>query len=53
MERAWGLAWRLGLEPKLFPFLGNVVGALAVEIMGNKDPVRKLDLVKSVRGLLA
>jgi cytidyltransferase-like protein len=38
--------------PEIVPFIGNAVGALAVEIMGNRAPVEKSTLIKFVRGLL-
>ncbi len=47
------LAWRSGFPAEIMPFLGNMVGALAVAIIGNKEPVTKSALIKSVRGLLA
>ncbi len=39
--------------PKLVPFLGNCVGALAVKIMGNKRPVKKEELTAFVDKLLS
>jgi cytidyltransferase-like protein len=39
--------------PEIVPFIGNAVGALAVEIMGNRSPVEKSTLIKFIRGLLA
>jgi cytidyltransferase-like protein len=38
---------------EIVPFIGNAVGALAVEIMGNRAPVEKSTLIKFIRGLLA
>ncbi len=38
--------------PKLIPFLGNCVGALAVKIMGNKRPVKKEELAGFLDKLL-
>lgn len=47
------LAYKSGFPLELMPFLGNSVGALAVEIMGNKEPVYKTSLIKFLRGLMA
>ena len=47
------LLWKSGCDPSLIPFIGNVVGALAVGIIGNKEPVRKSDLVTFIRGMMA
>lgn len=47
------LAWKAGLPSELLPFIGNSVGALAVEIVGNKEPVRKSALIRFIRGLLS
>lgn len=33
-------------------FLGSVAGALAVAIVGNKTPIKRLDLIRSVESLL-
>lgn len=38
--------------PKIIPFLGNCVGALAVKILGNKRPVKKEELLGFVDKLL-
>jgi cytidyltransferase-like protein len=41
-----------GVESELLPFIGNSVGALAVQILGNKEPVRPLALFKFITGLM-
>jgi sugar/nucleoside kinase (ribokinase family) len=33
-------------------FIGNVVGALKVEIIGHRKPIEKASLIKSITGLL-
>ena len=46
------LAAYLGASAELIGFLGNAVGALAVEILGNQKPVNKSDLKKYITALL-
>jgi hypothetical protein len=36
----------------LIPFIGNCMGALAVEIIGNEHPVYKKDLTKFIKHFL-
>ncbi|MBI2271675.1 MAG: adenylyltransferase/cytidyltransferase family protein [Bacteroidetes bacterium] len=38
--------------PEVLPFIGNCVGALAVEIIGNEHPVYKKDLIKFISHFL-
>ncbi len=42
----------LGLPLDLVSFIGNVVGALAVQIVGNKKPVEKYEVVEFIYNLL-
>ena len=35
--------------PKLIPFIGNAVGALAIKTMGNKEPVDPVDLFDFIK----
>jgi sugar/nucleoside kinase (ribokinase family) len=37
-----------GMSPEIVSFIGNVVGALAVQIVGNKKPVEKHELLELV-----
>ncbi len=46
------LAARLEAPPEVIGFIGNVVGALAVEILGNEKSVEKKAVVKFVTSLL-
>jgi sugar/nucleoside kinase (ribokinase family) len=46
------LCARQGLDPAVIGLVGNCTGALAVEIIGNKHPVYKKDLLKFVKHLL-
>jgi len=46
------LAARLGVQPELVAFLGNVVGSIAVSIVGNKKPVTRQAIMKHVTSLL-
>ncbi len=39
-------------DPEMIPFIGNCVGALAVEIIGNEHPVYKKDLLKFINHFL-
>lgn len=41
-----------GMPPDLIGFVGNVVGALKLQIVGNKEPVRKTDTLKFMERLL-
>ena len=40
------------LSPEIIAFVGNCVGSLAVEIIGNEHPVYKKDLTKFIKHLL-
>ncbi|HTB07970.1 MAG TPA: PfkB family carbohydrate kinase [Bacteroidia bacterium] len=42
----------LHTDPEIASFIGNCVGALAVEIIGNEHPVYKKDLLRFVQHLL-
>ncbi|MDD5679120.1 MAG: PfkB family carbohydrate kinase [Kiritimatiellae bacterium] len=42
----------VGMPLDLVSFIGNAVGALAVQIMGNKKPVEKYELLEFVHNLL-
>ncbi|MDP5171190.1 MAG: PfkB family carbohydrate kinase [Bacteroidia bacterium] len=42
----------LGCPAHLIPFIGNAVGALAVQILGNERPVTKVELNKSISHML-
>jgi sugar/nucleoside kinase (ribokinase family) len=46
------LAAAQGVEEELIGFLGNLVGALAVEIIGNQKAIEKLNVKKFVSALL-
>ncbi|MBI5558935.1 MAG: adenylyltransferase/cytidyltransferase family protein [Deltaproteobacteria bacterium] len=46
------MASRLGVPNEILGFLGNVVGAEAVEIIGNKKPIDNLHVKKHVTALL-
>jgi len=37
---------------ELVSFVGNAVGALAVQIVGNKKPVEKHELLEFIHGIL-
>jgi sugar/nucleoside kinase (ribokinase family) len=41
-----------GMPLDLVSFIGNAVGALAVQIIGNKKPVEKHELLEFVHGIL-
>jgi nucleoside-diphosphate-sugar epimerase len=43
---------RLGYPPELTGFLGNAVGALAVRIVGNAQPVTPENLVRFIRAVM-
>jgi len=40
-----------GMEPELVSFIGNLAGALAVQIVGNKKPVEKHEILELVDAL--
>ena len=42
----------LGMPLDLVSFIGNVVGALAVQIVGNKKPVEKFELLEFIHAIL-
>jgi rfaE bifunctional protein kinase chain/domain len=42
----------LGMPMDLFSFIGNVAGALAVQIIGNKKPVEKSEVLEFMRTIL-
>lgn len=42
----------IGMPMDLVSFIGNVVGALAVQIVGNKKPVEKYEVVEYIHNLL-
>lgn len=42
----------IGMPLDLVSFIGNAVGALAVQIVGNKKPVEKYELLEFVHNLL-
>jgi sugar/nucleoside kinase (ribokinase family) len=42
----------LTADPELVGFVGNAVGALAVRIVGNKEPVDQVSLFKFLTTLL-
>lgn len=42
----------LGTDNELLAFIGNVVGSLAVEVLGNKKPIDKLSVQKYIVSLL-
>ena len=46
------LAAAMDVDEELIGFLGNVVGALAVEIIGNQKPIDKLGVKKWIKALL-
>lgn len=41
-----------GCPPDLLPYIGNCVGALAVQILGNERPVNKIELSKMISHML-
>ena len=41
-----------GVQLEVLAFLGNVVGSLAVSILGNKKPINKLDVKKYITSLM-
>jgi len=46
------LAARLGASPELICFIGNIVGALAVEILGNQKSIDKASVKRHAASLL-
>ena len=46
------LAARLGVHPELVAFLGNVVGSIAVGIVGNKKAIDRQSIMKNITSLL-
>ena len=46
------LAARLDVQPELLGFLGNVVGSIAVGIVGNKKSITREAIMKHVTSLL-
>ena len=40
------------VDPEIIPFVGNCVGALAIRIMGNKEPINPIDLNRFITNLL-
>ncbi len=43
---------RNGTDPELIPFIGNIYAGLKTKIMGNKKPVNKIDLIRSITSIL-
>lgn len=43
---------RAGAPPQIIPFVGNVVGSIAVNILGNERPVTKTEVTKTIDHLL-
>jgi rfaE bifunctional protein kinase chain/domain/rfaE bifunctional protein nucleotidyltransferase chain/domain len=46
------LAAALGVSEEVLGFIGNVVGGLAVEILGNKKPIDKMSVQKYITSLM-
>lgn len=42
----------LGADDELIGFLGNMIGAMAVEIIGNEKAIDKLSLKKYITSLM-
>ena len=40
-------------EPELIPFIGNMYAGLATKIIGNSEPVKKIDLIRSINSILS
>lgn len=40
------------VSPVLLGFLGNIFAGLKTKIVGNKDPVKRVDLIRAVRSIL-
>lgn len=45
-------SFALGMPADLFSFIGNAAGALAVQIVGNKKPVEKYELLEFIHAIL-
>ena len=43
---------KLGAPDNLIPFIGNIYAGLKTQIIGNKYPVKKIDLIKSIKSIL-
>ena len=43
---------RAGCPDEMVPFLGNIFAGLKTKIIGNKEPVKKADFIKAVKGIL-
>lgn len=43
---------RVGCDPELIPFIGNVFAGLKTKIIGNKEAVSKASLIKACSGIL-
>jgi rfaE bifunctional protein kinase chain/domain/rfaE bifunctional protein nucleotidyltransferase chain/domain len=43
---------RKNTPPKVIPFVGNIVGALAVKTIGNKEPIHPTDLFTFIRYIM-
>jgi rfaE bifunctional protein nucleotidyltransferase chain/domain len=46
------LAASMGINPELVAFLGNIIGSIAVGILGNKKSITRVDVMKHVTSLL-
>jgi len=46
------LAAAQGVDCELLGFLGNVVGSLAVQVLGNKKSIKRTDVDKFITSLL-
>ena len=46
------MAAYLETEPELIGFLGNVVGTLAVEVVGNQKSIDKMSVVKYITSIM-
>ena len=46
------MAARLGAEPELIGFIGNVVGGLAVEVLGNRESIDRRNIEEFIEPLL-
>jgi rfaE bifunctional protein nucleotidyltransferase chain/domain len=45
------LAYR-DIDPRIIPFVGNATGALAVKILGNKEPIDPIKLFKFIKYMM-
>jgi rfaE bifunctional protein nucleotidyltransferase chain/domain len=43
---------KAGCPPEMIPFVGNIVGSIAVNILGNERPVTKTEVTKTIDHLL-